>query len=103
MQPLTLNRTTLPAFTGLPLSVALDLLTRHGVQPMDFGPGRGRGLHWSTEAVKLALHNEHMAAQQTTPKKDAKPRRIWDKSPVSGKTFNQLFSEIMQGREPSLQ
>lgn len=102
MQPLTLNRVTLPEYTGLPLSVSLDLLARHGVKPMDFGGGRGRGLHWLAEAVKIALHNEHKAAQETT-KKEGQRRRRGDASPVSGKTFDQLYSEIMQGRTSSLQ
>ncbi len=53
---------------GTSPGVAASVLARHGVQAIDFGIGRSRGLRWLESAVKQALHDMHEAAQPKPPK-----------------------------------
>lgn len=69
---------------------AKQLLLAHGVQPIDLGRGRGRGLRWRTSAViQFAdmLHTEAQAMQ---------PRTRKAKAPFSvlGKSASELFAEF---------
>jgi len=44
---------------GTTRGVAASILAEHGVKPVDFGRGRGRGLRWLESAVNAVMHKMH--------------------------------------------
>ncbi len=48
---------------GTTRGVAVSIMAEHGVRPVDFGRGRGRGLRWLESAVKAVMQAMHEAAQ----------------------------------------
>ena len=44
---------------GTSQGVAMSIMAEHGVRPVDFGRGRGRGLRWLESAVKAVMHKMH--------------------------------------------
>lgn len=48
---------------GTSPGVAASILSNMGVQPIDFGFGRGRGPRWLESAVTAAIQSLHKAAQ----------------------------------------
>ena len=57
---------------GTTRGVAVSIMAEHGVRPVDFGRGRGRGLRWLESAVKAVMQAMHEAAQ---PKGRPAPRQ----------------------------
>lgn len=58
-----LRQKDIAAMLGTSPGVAASILARHGVQAIDFGLGRSRGLRWLESAVRQAMHDMHEAAQ----------------------------------------
>ena len=48
---------------GTTPGVAASILAARGVQPIDFGIGRGRGRRWLESAVRQVMLDMHNAAQ----------------------------------------
>lgn len=69
---------------------AKQLLLAHGVQPIDLGRGRGRGLRWRTSAVIQFADMLHTEAQATQPK----TRKAKTSFSVLGKSASELFAEF---------
>lgn len=63
-----LRRTDIAAMLGTSPGVAASILSEHGVHPIDFGMGRGRGPRWLESAVRQVMIEMHSAAQPK-PKK----------------------------------
>jgi len=73
--------------------IARRVLSAHGVQPVDLGPGRGRGKRWYSSAVDAVIHRMHEEAQEKNPQK----RRVHvGPHLVRGKTVKQLYAELTQ-------
>ena len=66
-----LRKNEIAAILGTGPGVAASILANMGVQPIDFGFGRGRGPRWLESAVMEAIQSLHRNAQpvQTSAKK----------------------------------
>ncbi len=58
-----LRRKDIAAMLDTTPGVAASVLAEHGVYPVDFGRGAGRGPRWLESAVKAAMQAMHEAAQ----------------------------------------
>ena len=58
-----LRNIDIAAMLGTTPGVAASVLAEHGVHPIDFGRGRGRGQRWLESAVKAVMQAMHEAAQ----------------------------------------
>lgn len=96
-EPLTIRQQDLPSLTGMPLSVSLLLLKKANVRPIDTGKGRGRGLFWSVDAVKMVMRQLHDQAQQAEPR--SRKRRSVSK-PVLDCSLAAIMEELNRGRCP---
>lgn len=74
-----LRESDIAAMLGTSPSVAASILAGKGINPIDFGAGRGRGRRWLESAVQQAMLEMHAAAQ---PKH--KPTRHPRPKPVCG-------------------
>ena len=88
--PLFLTTAQLGEWLNIGADSAKKILIGHGIQPVDLGRGRGKGLRWRTSAViKFAdmLHTEAQAKQ---------PQKRKAKSPFSvlGKSAEELLAEF---------
>ena len=48
---------------GTSKGVAMSIMAEHGVRPVDYGRGRGRGLRWLESAVSAVMHQMHEDVQ----------------------------------------
>lgn len=64
-----LTRKAIAAMMGTSSGVAASILAKHGVFPIDFGVGRGRGPRWLESAVRQTLFELHADAQPKTKRK----------------------------------
>lgn len=64
-----LTRKAIAAMMGTSSGVAVSILAKHGVFPIDFGVGRGRGPRWLESAVRQTLFELHADAQPKTKRK----------------------------------
>ena len=58
-----LRQQDIAAMLGTTPGVAASILAARGVQPIDFGIGRGRGRRWLESAVRQVMLDMHEAAQ----------------------------------------
>ena len=73
-----LRRDEVAELMGTSPGVAVSILDRRGCRPIDFGPGRARGLRWLESAVLAIIRTMHQEAQPAP--KNAKVKKP---SPVS--------------------
>lgn len=62
-----LRKEEVAAMLGSSPGVAASILRKAGIEPIDLGRGRGRGLRWLESAVQtaiLALHNKAQPKQK---------------------------------------
>ena len=52
MEPELLKTKELPLLLNMSANKASELLAKHKIKPIDFGPGRGNGLRWLTREVR---------------------------------------------------
>lgn len=97
IEPMTIRQSDLPLLTGMPLSVSLSFLKKAKVQPIDAGKGRGRGLFWSVDAVKLVMRQLHIDAQQASVSSHKK-RSV--SKPVLDCSLDAILDELNKGRKP---
>lgn len=73
-----LKRAEVATLLGTSEGVAISILAEHGVHPVDFGTGRGRGCRWLSSAVEQALMSMHDAStpKQPAPKIKKTPRQV---------------------------
>ena len=89
-QPLFLTRQEVAATLGMTERQAREILSAHGVKPVDLGKGRGHGLRWRTSAVIAVADALHDAAQAHADK----PRRPRKLTPLRGRSAADLFAEF---------
>jgi hypothetical protein len=84
---------------GTTPALAARLLSEHGVSPIDFGRGRGRGLRWYSAAVDAALLRLHEESQKQQPReRPLRPRLPLRKTGlVQGRNINDLYEELTKG------
>ena len=58
-----LRAADMAAMLGTSRGVAMSIMAAHGVRPVDFGRGRGRGLRWLESAVRAVMRKMHDDAQ----------------------------------------
>lgn len=58
-----LRRKDIAVMLGTSPGVAASILAQHGVHPIDFGLGRGRGPRWLESAVRQIILEMHQDAQ----------------------------------------
>lgn len=76
---------------GCPEKAALSVLEQHGVKPVDYGSGRGRGKRWYAPAItQLAQEMHERAQEQKQDKAKAKKRSLSDAHPILGKSKSEL-------------
>lgn len=68
------------------------LLATHGVEPIDYGPGRGGGLRWHQLAIINLMGILHANAQAKS--QTARPPKKSSRLTVKGKSASQLFAEF---------
>ena len=88
--PLFITTDELAKWLNMSAARARQLLCSHGVQPVDLGRGRGRGLRWRTSAVIQFADMLHTEAQATQPRK----RKAKAPFSVLGKSASELFAEF---------
>ena len=71
--------------------IAINILSEHGVRPVDLGRGRGRGKRWYASAVDAVIRQMHDDAQD---KKISSRRVRVPLHPILGKSVNELFEEL---------
>lgn len=76
---------------GMSKTVAMGILKKYHLSPIDLGPGRGRGLRWHRGAVKAVIDTLHAEAQ---PKQKARVSIPKEVRPVLGKKTQALFDEL---------
>lgn len=69
-----LRRKDIAAMLGTSPGVAASILAQHGVHPIDFGLGRGRGPRWLESAVRQIILEMHQDAQPK-PKETRQSKR----------------------------
>lgn len=91
-----LRRKDIAAMLGTSPGVAASILAQHGVHPIDFGLGRGRGPRWLESAVRQIILEMHQDAQPK-PKEARQPKRH-STQPVSltSMSINDIY-ELTQG------
>ena len=63
-----LRKAEIAAVFGTSPDIARAILRSHGVQPVDLGAGRGRGLRWLESAVLAVMQEMHTEANARVPK-----------------------------------
>ena len=86
---------------GTTPGVAAALLSERGVNPVDWGRGRGRGLRWYAPAVKQAALDMHEEVQRKAAAPAKKKARAPQVGYVSGRSAAELFAELTN--QPALQ
>lgn len=90
-ESLLLNRKELAQLMGMSVKKAIELVSLHGVAPIDLGRGRGNGLRWQRSAVIEVVDILHTQAQS---RKRTAPRKTPNELSVRGKTAAQLLAEF---------
>lgn len=96
MESLFLTRKQICEVFNTSESKARAILSKYGVQPVDYGRGRGNGLHWYASAVKTVadtLHGEAQAKKVT----QRKSRKL---HPLQGRSAEDLYAEFSGGTAP---
>lgn len=62
---------------GTTVGVAVSIMHKQGVRPIDFGMGRGRGARWLESAVEAAILEMHQQSQgaKTARQKVRRPQK----------------------------
>lgn len=81
------------AILGTTPRVAASILREHGAAPIDYGPGRGRGLRWTAHQVKDVLDALELAncPSSSTGKQCSSPPEF---RPVFGRSGIEIYNEI---------
>lgn len=89
--PVFIKTSLLPSITGMSVTQSLHLLSQGGLQPVDLGKGRGKGLRWHVASVRKIFDTLNDNAQKSQPKahKLSRTRR-----PVSGRTLDDLYMAV---------
>lgn len=95
--PVFIKTDLLPSVTGMSVAQSLYYLSKGGLQPVDLGRGRGKGLRWHLESVRKVFDTLNDNAQQCQPKvhKSVRTRR-----PVSGRTLDDLYMAVKGAISP---
>lgn len=99
MEPIMIRQKDLPMLSGMPLSVTLAVLEKAKIQPVHMGRGRGKGLFWNVDAVKIAIRQLHADAQQQS--KAPKKKTVF--KPVLDLPLDVLLAELKAGRKQPMQ
>jgi hypothetical protein len=86
-----LNRDQIAERLGTTPGVAANILSEHGVKPVDLGRGRGRGKRWyasAVDAVMYQMHEDAQGKQKTLLRVHTGPYL------VRGKTAKQVYAEL---------
>ena len=96
MEPELLKTKELPLLLNMSANKASELLAKHKIKPIDFGPGRGNGLRWLTREVRRLADTLHAEAQA---KAGVPRRRRQTKTSgcVIGKSAKELLAEFNMG------
>ena len=96
MEPELLKTKELPLLLNMSANKASELLAKHKIKPIDFGPGRGNGLRWLTREVRRLADTLHAEAQAKAgvPKRR---RSLKTAGCVIGKSAEELFAEFNMG------
>jgi hypothetical protein len=89
--PVFIKTDLLPSVTGMSVAQSLYYLSKDGLQPIDLGRGRGKGLRWHVASVRKVFDTLNDNAQQCQPKAH-KPARVH--RPVSGRTLDDLYKAV---------
>jgi len=85
------------AMLGTPPGVAVSLLEKAGICPVDFGRGRGRGRRWLESAVIHVMRSLHDAAQ-TKPKPPRPPRPKMPTAHLGDMSAREVFQMLTKGQ-----
>lgn len=88
------NKQQIAEALGTTPGVAASLLSERGVSPVDWGPGRSRGLRWYAEAVKQVAYEIHMEAQQKQAQPKKKKLKISRLGLISGRSAAEIHAEL---------
>lgn len=83
------------AIMNMGKDLAVNLLRKHGVEPIDLGSGRGRGLRWHKKAVKAVCDTLYAEASAKRKKPSPAPQSF---RPVFGRSVSELFEELNSKR-----
>lgn len=92
MEPELLKTKELPLLLNMLANKASELLAKHKIKPIDFGPGRGNGLRWLTREVRRLADTLHAEAQKKAgvPKR----RRAHAAGCILGRSADELYNEM---------
>lgn len=95
--PVFIKSSLLPSITGMSVTQSIAHLTRGGLQPVDLGRGRGKGLRWHVASVRKVFDTLNDNAQKCQPKahRPARSRR-----PVSGRSLEELYMAVKGAASP---
>ena len=96
MQPIFLTKTQIGNLLATTPEIARRELEKRGCAPVDYGPGRSRGLRWLRAEVERIAREMHDDAQppQPHPKKPLFPR---GPRPIQGRSMAELYAELTSG------
>ena len=86
-----LRRTDIAAMLGTSPGVAASILSEHGVHPIDFGMGRGRGPRWLESAVRQVMIEMHSAAQPRPQKSRSNTHPSTPSASLAAMSVNDIY------------
>ena len=92
MEPELLKTKELPLLLNMSANKASELLAKHKIKPIDFGPGRCNGLRWLTREFRRLADTLHSEAQKNAgvPKR----RRAHAAGCILGRSADELYNEM---------
>lgn len=96
MQPIFLTKSQIGDLLATTPEIARRELAKRGCAPVDYGPGRSRGLRWFRAEVERIAREMHENAQPSQPqaKRPHFPRRP---RPIQGRPISELYAELTSG------
>lgn len=95
--PLLLKKKQVADLLNIGPTTVPQFLSARGIEPIDLGPGRGKGLRWLAAAVIEIPGIVHAEAQAKASQ--PKTRKARQKFSMRGKTAAQLVAEFNEGIE----
>ena len=90
-----LGKKDVAAMLGTSPGVAASILAKHGIHPIDFGMGRGRGQRWLESVVKQLLLEMHRAAQPKSKKPRATaPKPLIPSVPLANMSAGEVYHAL---------
>lgn len=95
---LLLKTNELAEIMNMSAPLARKILQKNGIEPIDLGPGRGKGLRWSTKQVTVLCTT--LCTQAMESIKPCKKRKSKVPRPIFGRSPGELYAELNNNKSP---